>query len=98
MKIQKVELDSIQESDYGLEHWLTVSIQSGWKVDQLKQLVLTTDFTLTLRQLEWIIRRERKKELRAHIRRIRQLEGQTNAIKIKYVLVGVKKLWYNIKS
>lgn len=52
MKIQKVELDSIQESDYGLEHWLTVSIQSGWKVYQLKQLVLTTDFTLTLRQLE----------------------------------------------
>ena len=97
MKIQKVELDSIQESDYGLEHWLTVLIQSGWKVYQLKQLVLTTDFTLTLRQLEWIIRRERKKELRAHIRRIRQLEGQTNAIKIKYVLVGVKKLWYNIK-
>lgn len=74
MKIEKIQIKRIQETEYGLEHWLVIDVSSRKKTYQVHQLVLTSGFVLSLTTLERIILRERRKEIKMHIKVIRALE------------------------
>lgn len=74
MKIEKIQIKRIQETEYGLEHWLAIDVSCRKKTYQVHQLVLTSGFVLSLTTLERIILRERRKEIKTHIKVIRALE------------------------
>lgn len=74
MKIKTIIPKKIQETEYGLEHWLAVTVIDRNKTYQVHQLVLTTGFLLPLNILENIIYQERKEEINEHIKIIQELE------------------------
>lgn len=75
MKIEKIQIERIQETEYGLEHWLTINVSCRKKTYQVHQLVLTSGFVLSLTTLERIILQERRKEIKMHIKIVRALEN-----------------------
>lgn len=74
MKIEKIQIKRIQETEYGLEHWLAIDVNCRKKTYQVHQLVLTSGFVLSLTRLERIILQERRKEIKMHIKVIQALE------------------------
>jgi hypothetical protein len=74
MKIKKIQIKRIQETEYGLEHWLAIDVSSRKRTYKVHQLVLTSGFVLPLTTLERIILQERRKEIKMHIKVIRALE------------------------
>lgn len=80
MKIKTIIPKKIQETEYGLEHWLAVTVIDRNKTYQVHQLVLTTGFLLPLNILENIIYQERKEEIKEHIKIIQELEQCSQVI------------------
>lgn len=80
MKIKTIIPKKIQETEYGLEHWLAVTVIDRNKTYQVHQLVLTTGFLLPLNILENIIYQERKEEIKEHIKIIQELEQYSQII------------------
>lgn len=75
MKIEKIQIKRIQETEYGLEHWLVIDVSCRKQIYQVHQLVLTSGFVLSLTTLEKVILLERRKEIKMHIKIIRALEN-----------------------